>query len=137
MKTLFDSSAFAKRYIDEAGSQTVEDILSSTTELGLCIVCIPEILSAYNRLVREKKLAPSQYRQLKARFSADVSDAVIVDLTPDVLAACTLILEASPVRALDALHVACAVQWAAELFVSADKRQLAAAKKAGLPTISV
>jgi len=36
------------------------------------------------------------------------------------------------VRAMDALHVACAIQWGAELFVSADERQVAAAKKAGL-----
>jgi predicted nucleic acid-binding protein len=35
---------------------------------------------------------------------------------------------------MDALHVACAMQWGAELFVSADARQVAAAKKAGLRT---
>ena len=43
-------------------------------------------------------------------------------------------IEASPVRAMDALHVACALEWDAELFASADKQQLSAAKKAGLKT---
>ena len=36
--------------------------------------------------------------------------------------------------AADALHVACALHWEAELFVSADKRQADAARKAGLHT---
>jgi len=32
------------------------------------------------------------------------------------------------------LHIACALQWEAELFVSADQRQVSAARKAGLRT---
>jgi predicted nucleic acid-binding protein len=51
-----------------------------------------------------------------------------------VVATCTKILEDSPVRAADALHVACALEWKTELFVSSDKRQISAAKKAGLHT---
>jgi uncharacterized protein len=68
------------------------------------------------------------------RFSPNIRDATIVNLTPEVITACTSILEAGPVRAMDALHVACAVRWEAELFVSADERQISAAKKAGLRT---
>jgi len=33
---------------------------------------------------------------------------------------------------LDALHIACALEWGAELFVSSDQQQLRAAKRAGL-----
>ena len=40
-------------------------------------------------------------------------------------------------RGMDALHIACAVEWGAELFVSSDKAQLAAAKKAGLSVKTV
>lgn len=36
------------------------------------------------------------------------------------------------VRALDALHVAAALAWSAELFVSADERQCRAASEAGM-----
>jgi predicted nucleic acid-binding protein len=67
-------------------------------------------------------------------LSEDLGDLLIVNLTPSVHSKCTAILEASPVRAMDALHVACAVQWGAELFVSADKRQISAARRAGLRT---
>ena len=37
----------------------------------------------------------------------------------------------------DALHVACALEWGAELFVSSDKRQVRAATRSGLATREV
>jgi predicted nucleic acid-binding protein len=62
---------------------------------------------------------------------------MIVNLTSPVISTSIAILEAGPVRALDAIHIACAVAWEAGLFVSADKQQLAAARKAGLRTRAV
>jgi predicted nucleic acid-binding protein len=35
---------------------------------------------------------------------------------------------------MDALHVACALEWKADLFVTSDRRQLDAAIKSGLHT---
>jgi len=134
VKTLFDTSAFVKWYIEEPGSQTVEALCLTATELALSVICIPEILSALNRRVRERDFSPAQYEKAKEGFLDDIADIEIVSLTPEVVSICTAILEASPVRAMDALHVACAVQWGAELFVSADKKQVAAARKAGLQT---
>ena len=61
-------------------------------------------------------------------------DADIVQLTPAVVGSALQVLEASPVRALDALQVASALQWNADLFASGDTRQLAAAQRAGLHT---
>lgn len=134
MQTFFDSSAFAKRYVEEPGSEAVDALCMGATELALSVVCIPEILSALNRRVRERNLSARQYRTAKEALFEDIRDAVIVTLTPDVLSTCTTILEASPVRAMAALHVACALRWGADVFVSADERQVAAAKKAGLRT---
>jgi uncharacterized protein len=134
VKTFFDSSAYAKRYTSEPGSDAVDAICLETTELALSILCVPELLSALNRRVRERNLSRQQYNEAKKRLSEEVEDAMIVDLTPSVIATCTTILETSSVRAADALHIACAIQWEAELFVSADKQQVAAARKAGLRT---
>ena len=50
MKIFFDSSAFAKRYIDEPGSDSVEAICQNATELALSVICMPEIISAMNRI---------------------------------------------------------------------------------------
>jgi predicted nucleic acid-binding protein len=134
VRTFFDSSAFAKRYVEEPGSQAVDSLCQEATEVALSVLCVPEIISALNRRVRDGLLTHREYAEAKQYLSKDIRDAVIVNLVPQVLSACTRVLEASPVRAGDALHVACALEWKTELFVSADKRQISAAKKAGLHT---
>ena len=134
MKTFFDSSAFAKRYVEEPGSEAVETLCMAATELGLSVICVPEIVFALNRRVRERSLSTRQYNAAKGNLSEDVRDIMMINLTPRVISTCMVILETASVRTLDALHVACAVEWGAELFVSADKRQIAAARKMGLRT---
>lgn len=134
MKTLFDSSAFAKRYIEEAGSQVVDDICQRATTLALSVLCVPEIISALNRRLREKRLTRQDYLTAKSRLSADVADALVIELTPEVVSRSILLLETSELRTLDAIHVACALEWGAEVFVSADQRQVKAARRSGLKT---
>ncbi len=137
MKTFFDSSAFAKRYIEEKGSEAVERLCGEATELALSVICIPEIISAFNRRVREGNLSPGQYREVKARLAADVIDADIINLVPEVVADAIGLMEGNALRAMDALHVACAIQWNADLFVSSDERQLSAARREKIRTRKV
>ena len=132
MKTYFDSSAFAKRFIDETGSDKVEASCVKASALGLSVICVPEIISALNRRCRERTLSKGQYTVAKRRLLEDVRDADIINLTTSVIGSTIMVLETSPGRAMDALHIACALEWGAELFVSSDKRQLGAAKTAGL-----
>ncbi|MDI6447726.1 type II toxin-antitoxin system VapC family toxin [Anaerobaca lacustris] len=134
MKTFFDSAAFAKRYVEEPGSDVVDALCATAAELALSVVCIPEIVSALNRRLRERSLSARQYRTAKDSLFEDIHDAAIVNLTADVISSCTTILEENPVRAMEALHIACALRWGAELFVSADQREVSAARKAGLRT---
>lgn len=132
MKTLFDASAFAKRYVEEDGSQQVDELCQEATELSLSVICVPEIISALNRRRREKNLSRREYKTIKEHLSDDIRDVEVINLTPEVLAAATTLLEAHPLRSMDALPIACALEWGAELFVSSDKRQTKAAGKAGL-----
>jgi predicted nucleic acid-binding protein len=134
VKTFFDSSAFTKRYVKEPGSLAVDALCLAATELALSVVCLPEVISALNRRVRERNLSAQQYEAAKEAVFDDIGDALIVHLTPEVISTCIAILEANPVRAMDALHIACAVRWGADLFVSGDRRQISAAGKAGLET---
>jgi predicted nucleic acid-binding protein len=137
VKAYLDSSAFAKRFLEESGSDQVESVCAEATDLGLSVICVPEIVSALHRRRREHTLTPSQYVEAKRHLLDDVRDADIINLTPSVIGSAIGVLEASPVRAMDALHVACALEWGAELFVSSDDRQLSAAKQAGLKTRQV
>lgn len=134
MKTLFDSSALAKRYVEEEGSREVGELCLAATSLALSVICVPEIISALNRRVREKRLSAREYLAAKSRLSEEVADAVVINLTPAVIVRTISLLETNPLRALDAIHVACALEWGAEVFVSCDDRQIRAARRAGLRT---
>jgi predicted nucleic acid-binding protein len=132
MRTFLDSSAFTKRLIEEPGSDAVAEICAQADQLGVSILCAPEIASALNRRVREGVLTRSQYRAVIRRLWADLADADVVNLTPAVVHRGIDLLETHLLGSLDALQMACAQEWGTDLFVSADRRQLAAAGKAGL-----
>ena len=134
MKVFFDSSALAKRYIDEQGSEQVESLLQKASSLGVSIICYPEIISAFCRLKRERALSKNQYEKAKTALMADLADASICTIAPIVIKQAVALLEANALRAMDALHIGCALEWNADLFVTADMRQIAAAKHAGLKT---
>ena len=137
MKLFLDTSAFAKRYIAEQGSAKVMALCLKADNLIVSVICLPELISTLSRLVREKKLTRADYRKLKGAAMADLADADICQITPCILGSAIALLESHPLRAMDALHVACALAVKPDIFVSADRRQLSAARKAGLKTVDV
>jgi predicted nucleic acid-binding protein len=137
VKVFLDTSAFAKRYVAEHGSDKVMALCLKADSLVVSVICLLELISTLSRLVREKKLAKADYRKLKGAAMADLADVDICHLTPDVLVSVVSLLESNPLRAMDALHVACALAVEPDIFVSADHRQLSAARKAGLKIVDV
>jgi uncharacterized protein len=127
MRVVVDSSSFAKRYIQEIGSDRLDDLLQDVSELGLSIILLPEIISGLNRRLREQFVNDTVYRDIKNRLLYDISDATILQITPGVITHSVKLLENNVLRAMDALHVACALEWKADLFITSDKRQLEAA----------
>ena len=132
LNVFLDSSALAKRYIEEKGSDRVEAILSSASVLAISVICVPEIVSALCRRRRERKLSTEEYRNAKASVLSDINDATLIGITEEVVAQAVALLEHFPLRSADALHVACAAEWSTDLFVSADNRQCRAARAHGL-----
>lgn len=134
MKLVCDSSAFAKRYVLEDGSEILNHLLQRTAQLALCTIVVPEIISGLNRRRREKILSSDDYRTIKRHLMEDVHDSIVLQITPSVISHSIRLLETNTLRAMDALHIASALEWQAELFATADRRQLNAAQNAGLLT---
>ncbi len=132
MKLTVDSSALAKRYFQEPGSDRLDEFLQLTSELALCVIVVPEIISGLNRRLREGVLTGKNYRDTKKQLIEDVRDATVLQLTPAVISLSVNLLERNALRAMDALHVACALEWKADLFITADKKQSEAAINSGL-----
>ncbi len=132
MRVFFDTSAFVKRYVSEAGTDAVLEWCDRATEIGLSGIALPEIISAFCRLHREARISDTQYRQLKSLLLADIEDAAVCDLTPAVLGQAVASLETNVLRGMDAIHIGSAVALQSDVFVSADARQREAAARAGL-----
>jgi predicted nucleic acid-binding protein len=137
MRVYFDSSAFVKRYIAEAGTAEVLAWCDRAGELALSIIALPELISAFCRLLREGRLTEVQYRQVKGDLMMDIADALICDTTPQVVQKAITTLEAQPLRGMDAIHLGAAMVCAADVFVSADARQCAAAEHFGLQVVAL
>ncbi len=132
MRVFFDSSAFAKRYVREAGTEAVLEWCDRAAEICLSAIALPEIISAMCRLQREGKLTPQQYRQIKSLLLADIEDIAISDVTATVIQHAFASLENNVLCGMDAIHIASALALHADMFVSADMRQCDAAANAGL-----
>lgn len=137
MRVFFDSSAFAKRYVREEGSELVLSWCDQATELCLSGIALPEIISAFCRLQREKQITPLQYRHLKTMLMADIVDAAICDLAPEVIRHSIIALENNMLRGMDAIHIGSALALSADVFVSSDARQCVSAERAGLRIVQV
>lgn len=137
MKLFLDTSALAKRYISEQGSDKVLGLCRNAQQLAVSVICLPEMISTLNRLVRDRRLSRAKYQVLKQTLLEDLAGADLCELTTAVMRGVIQLLESNPLRAMDAIHVACAVAYGAELFASADRRQLAAARKLKLRVIDV
>lgn len=136
MKVFFDTSALVKRYVEEVGSAKVQALCEQADDLIVSVICLPEMLSSFNRLRREEKLSDEQYQVLKEELEQDINDTTVCYLDAAVLEQAIVCLELYPLRAMDALHLGCALIRKPDCFVSSDVRQLEAAAASGLNTIN-
>jgi uncharacterized protein len=104
----------------------VLDWCDRASELAPTVTAVSELISALCRLRRERRISALHYRQLKAELMGDLADALLCDLTPQVVQRAVDALESQPLRGMDSIHVAAALSCEADVFVSADPRQCAA-----------
>jgi predicted nucleic acid-binding protein len=130
-----DSSALAKRYIADETSQDLDKLSQAANSLAVSVLCLPEIISALCRRLRERLLTRSQYTAAKAALEMDLADAAVIAMIDEVLLGGIRLLESYPLRTSDAIQISSALVWGADVFVSADTRQCDAAKAAGLKVV--
>lgn len=93
MNVFLDSSALAKRYVQETGSERVEEILSLASSLGISVISLSEVVSALYRRRREKKLSHQQYLKARQALFEDAEDASVVAVTDQVVTRAVELLE--------------------------------------------
>ena len=68
MKLFLDTSALAKRYIAEQGSDGVLRLCREAEQLAVSVICLPEMISTLNRLVQEQQRRIERLEAQNARL---------------------------------------------------------------------
>lgn len=127
----FDSSVLVKTYVREPGSATARRLVRSRQVITSSIAGL-ELMSAFRRNVIAGSIDEKSYAAIVGRFQQHRDKWRCVELTPTALEAAEEYVSRFDVRALDAIHVACATisrgRFPRDLsFVTADSRQRAVA----------
>lgn len=128
-----DASALVKLVLDEPESDALRTFLADA-DLVSCELVLTEVPRAIRRAVADDPLLPLDVLIDRA---GELLDAVaLLPLERALLAGAGALAEPA-LRALDAIHVAAAADLSPlDAFVSYDERQAAAARLAGLRTVS-
>jgi hypothetical protein len=130
-----DASAVVKLFVPEAESDDLNRALEGMEDVVLSDLALTETASALGRRVREGLLAPAESLRLHREAARLAASCRRGELTPRIHRRAERLLLTSretPLRALDALHVALALDADAATLVTYDPRLRAAAVSQGL-----
>ena len=106
-----DTSALLKRFVAEAGSDVVQEILTDPHFRGRLYIAAhtePELISGLNERYRQTELAHRDVQASIARFKRLEAIFAVVGLGPAVVAEASLVLNrhrTASIRGADALHL--------------------------------
>src|SRR5262249_54172407 len=110
--TYVDTSALVKRYVAEVGSARVGPAAAPPIHQVIYTAALTEVevRSALQRLVREGGLDTTQAQSLTQRVARHFTRRYqVIRITRTVVTQAGLILERQPLRAYDAVQLACAL----------------------------
>ena len=144
----FDTSALVKRYVDEIGSEWVKKTttIENNNPIILSHITWVEVLSAFTRLNREKKISEIDLDGSIEVFQYDWNFQYnSIEVDDFIIKSSGELVKKYPLRAYDSIQLASALKLnfvflvttpSAYQFVSADKRLIDVAQKEGLETIN-
>ena len=129
-----DASALVKLFVPEAESDELNQALTGLTNVIVSDLALTEMASAVSRRTRERRLTPRQAQRLYREASKLHASSRRAELTPPIhRRAERLMLSLTvPLRTLDALHLATALDTEAATVVTFDPRLRDAVNSQGL-----
>ena len=138
-----DSSAWVKRYFDEAGSGWVRDLFVQHETLGCSPLGLVEVGSTMARKRAAGEVRPEEFQPKRASLLKDWRRFLRMDMTPAVVQRALDASETYGLRGADSVHLASALILKEELeldvrefaLVTSDRELKAATLKAGLAVL--
>jgi uncharacterized protein len=135
----FDTSAFLKLVVEEAGSDQAIEIWHAAETPVSSVLLYPEGRAALAQAERLARSSPAQSRDARAELEALFSDIGLVAASADLLRQAGDLAETHALRGYDAVHLASALAIADErtVMVTTDRHLRTAARNAGLATANL
>ncbi len=135
-----DTSALAKWYLPEAGSDAFSDWMQQQDETCISSLTRTEFRCLLARRQRMQLLSSVQVQEIYAKFQQDCQDAhlLLYPVTDQHVLNAELMIEALPsiaLRTLDAIHLSIAHEVAVRVLATADKVMAQAAEQLELEVI--
>ena len=144
MTTYVDSSALVPIYVPERFSNVAREVLGGLPQVPYTPLHELEVANAFALLKGRGLITSEEHLGVRRQLQEDVDAQRLLPVAldwPDVFAIACELSDAHTAklltRSLDLLHVAAARATSCRVFVSADDRQLAVAKAAGLKVVDI
>jgi uncharacterized protein len=138
MKLYFDTSALLKKYISESGSDNVDKLFNSATQVNVSILSHTESISALKRLHIEKEITEKDYALLRNEIKTDFLYFNVIDISNEIIQISIELIDKHQLKSLDSIQLATAVCLKNEIdfVVACDSKLIKAAKKEGFKIIN-
>lgn len=144
MTTYVDSSALVPVYVPERFSKAARSVVRTAGQVPFNALHQLEVPNAFEQLVGRDAMTRDQCRAVQTQLRDDIENQRLTPVSLDLDRVFAEAAELSRLytakflaRSLDLLHVAAAHVTLCNTFVSADDRQLSAAKASGLTIVDI
>lgn len=105
----FDTSALAKNYIKEDGSDYVNKIIADSPVIAISKITYPEILSAFIRRSKTGDISNRELIKLMNEFESQWDYFIVVDFKDELLPIIKTVIRKHLLKAADAIHLSSAL----------------------------
>lgn len=109
MIVYIDTSDLVKLYIDEIGSDTIQEIVHKATVLSTSKVAYAEARSAFARKQRDDGFSAKVLRKIVEDFNRDWESYFLIEVTDGLIRSAGDIAEKHLLRGFDSIHLASAM----------------------------
>jgi uncharacterized protein len=138
MIAYLDASALVKRYVVEAGSEAVAQLLTEAKAVGTATISFVEVVAALGKALRLGGLDRQEAEAARGAFRTDWPDLMRLPVTPPLLDRAADLAWQLGLRGYDAVQLAAAVSWQEALetpitLATFDRQLWQASRQVGLP----
>ena len=106
MRAFVDTSSLFKKYVEEDGSDRLNELLNDVSEIAISPLTWTEINSIFARRLRENLLTSQQATWLKSQAERDFSSFHRVNWSDALENKAVELMNKSSILTLDAIHLA-------------------------------